>query len=162
MQTFARVADGIVAELIEIEDGGPALADRFHPDLVAQMRPVPAGQAVAQGWTWDGEAFAPPLPVVAPVVVPARVTRRQMLLALTAGGVISAEEALAAATTGAVPSAIDAVFAALPAADALAARITWATMSEVERAHPLIGAMIAAKVVSAEQADALFIAAAAL
>jgi hypothetical protein len=91
-----------------------------------------------------------------PSPVPAAISRRQMLLALSAGEVITAEEALAAAMTGAVPAAIDAVFAGLSTDDALAARITFATMIEVERAHPLIGAMIAAELVTAEQADDLF------
>lgn len=96
------------------------------------------------------------LPPPAPPPVP-DITRRQLLLALVAAGLITGEEALAAATTGAVPAAIDAVFAALPEADALAARITWATMSVVERAHPLIAALIAAEVATPEQVDALFI-----
>ncbi len=162
MQVFARVAGGIVAELVEIEADGPRLAERFHPDLVAAMVPVPPDGPVAVGWHWDGEEFDPPAAVHVVPVVPAMVSRRQMLLALAAGKVITPAEALAAATTGAVPAAIDAVFGKLPAGDALAARITWATMAEVERAHPLIGAMVAAKVVSADQADALFVMAATL
>lgn len=100
---------------------------------------------------WD---MAPPVVMQLP---PAAVSRRQLLLALAAAGLITGEEALAAATTGAVPAAIDAVFSALPEADALAARITWATMSVAERDHPLIAALIAAEVATPEQVDALFI-----
>lgn len=169
MQVFARIEGGIVAELIEIETGldedgneRPPLAARFHPDLVAAMVPVPAGGLVAVGWYWDGEEFDPPPVVPVAPVVPATVSRRQMLLALAAGAVITPAEALAAAITGAVPATIDAVFGALSEGDALAARITWATMAVVERAHPLIDAMIAAGVVTAEQADSLFILAATL
>lgn len=91
-----------------------------------------------------------------PQPVPSKISRRQMLLALTAGDVITAAEALAAAQTGVVPPAIDTVFAMLDPTDALAARITFATMIEVERAHPLIGAMIDAQLVTAAQADDLF------
>jgi hypothetical protein len=39
---------------------------------------------------------------------------------------------------------------------ALAARITWATMTEVHREDPLIGAIVTAGVVTAEQVDELF------
>jgi hypothetical protein len=44
----------------------------------------------------------------------------------------------------------------LPAEQALAARITWATMTEVYRGDPLIGALVAAGVATSEQVDALF------
>lgn len=162
MQTYARIAGGIVAELIEIPAEGPPLADRYHPDIVAACVAVPGGVSVAPGWLWDGAAFAAPPPPDPPMpVVPASITRRQLLLSLAGAGLITAEEALAAAMTGAVPAAIDAVFANLPEGDALAARITWATMSVAEREHPLIGAMIAAGLVTEAQADSLFIDAAA-
>jgi hypothetical protein len=98
----------------------------------------------------------------APPPVPETVSRRQLLIALAAAGLITEAEALAAARTGEVPAAIDAVFAALPKEQALAARITWATMTVVERDHPLIQAVIDAKIVTAEQVDALFQAAAKL
>lgn len=160
---WAHVANGVVTEVIILEPDGVPLAERYHPDFVAACVPVPAGADIADGWTWDGEAFAPPPPPEPPaVVVPSTVSRRQMLLALVAGEVITQAEALAAATTGAVPPAIDAVFAGLSEGDALAARITFATMSVVERSHPLIAAMIAADLVTEAQADELFIAAAAL
>jgi hypothetical protein len=44
----------------------------------------------------------------------------------------------------------------LPAEQALAARITWATMTEVYRGDPLIGAIVAAGVATAEQVDEMF------
>lgn len=162
MTIYARVAGGIVAELIQIEADGPAIAERFHPDVVAVCVAVPAGLAVKTGWLWDGEAFAAPPPEPPVPVVPASITRRQLLLALAGAGLITAEEALAAATTGAVPAMIDAVFAGLPDAEALGARITWATMSVAERDHPLIGALIVAKLATAADVDALFVAGAAM
>lgn len=120
--------------------------------------------ADTQRQRWDAEAgllvpYDPPPP--APVVPPS-ITRRQLLLALAGAGLITAEEALAAATTGAVPAAIDAVFAGLPEAEALGARITWATMIVAERDHPLISALIVAELATAAEVDALFIAAAGL
>jgi hypothetical protein len=98
----------------------------------------------------------------APPPVPNVITRRQLLIALAQAGLISEAEALAAAKTGEVPAAIDAVFGALPKEQALAAQITWATMTQVERSHPLVQALIDAKVATAEQVDALFRAAAQL
>lgn len=160
---FARIVGGVVAELIEIEAEGPPLAERFHPDIVAACVAVPDGAAVSEGWTWDGAIFAPPSPPPPPAaVVPGSITRRQLLLALVGAGLITEAEALAAATTGAVPAAIDAVFAQLPPADALAARITWATMGVAEREHPLIEALIAAGMATSTEVDALFVTGAAL
>jgi hypothetical protein len=88
--------------------------------------------------------------------VPDVISRRQLLIALAASGFISAEEALAAAQTGTVPAAIAGIFDLLPVEQALAARITWATMTEVYREDPLIGAIVAAGVATAEQVDELF------
>jgi hypothetical protein len=112
----------------------------------------------------QGEDLPPePVPLAAsPPMEPRVISRRQLLIALAAAGLISEAEALAAAKTGEVPAAIDAVFAALPDEQALAARITWATMTVVERSHPLIQAVINANIATAEQVDALFKAAAEL
>jgi hypothetical protein len=98
----------------------------------------------------------------APPPVPSAISRRQLLIALVAAGLITEVEALAAAKTGDVPTVIDTVFSKLPPEQALAARITWATMTQVERDHPLVQAIIDAQIASAEQVDALFRAAARL
>ena len=55
---YARIAAGVVAELIAETD--TPIADRFHPDLLAAMVPVPQGVAVQPGWTVAGGVFAPP------------------------------------------------------------------------------------------------------
>jgi hypothetical protein len=85
-----------------------------------------------------------------------RITNRQLFAALALTGFITESEALAAGRTGEVPAAIDAVFGVLPEQDAFLARLTWATMREVTRDHPLIGMMIAANLATAEQVDAIF------
>lgn len=159
---FAFIVAGRVAEIISIEADGPPLAERFHPDLVAAMVELPKGLPVVSGWHWDGAAFSAPVVVAPPAAVPASISRRQLLLALAGAGLITGAEALAAATTGAVPARIDKVFGALPADQALAARITWATMAVAERDHPLIGALIEAEVATAAEVDALFTSAATL
>jgi hypothetical protein len=98
----------------------------------------------------------------APPPVPNVISRRQLLIALTAAGLITEAEALAAAQTGAVPAAIDAFFSTLPPAQQTSARITWATMTQVERHHPLVQGVIDANLATAEQVDELFRAAAQL
>jgi hypothetical protein len=94
------------------------------------------------------QATPPPAPIV--------LTSRQLFAALALTGMITQAEALAAGRTGEVPAAVEAVFATLPAQDAFLARLTWATMRDVPRDHPLIAAMVAAGVATAEQVDALF------
>jgi hypothetical protein len=91
---------------------------------------------------------APPAPII--------LTNRQLFAALALTGFITEAEALAAGRAGAVPAAIDAVFASLPAQDAFLARLTWATMREVPRDHPLISVMIAANLATNEQVDGIF------
>jgi hypothetical protein len=88
----------------------------------------------------------------APIVL----TNRQLFIALALDHFITEAEALAAARMGTVPAAIEAVFAELPNQDAFAARVTWATMREVARDHPLITIMIAANLATEEQVDAIF------
>jgi hypothetical protein len=88
----------------------------------------------------------------APVVL----TNRQLFIALALTGFISEAEALAAARMGTVPAAIEEVFAELPDQDAFQARMTWATMREVPRDHPLIAAMVAANLATGEQVDGIF------
>jgi hypothetical protein len=91
-----------------------------------------------------------------PPPAPVTLTARQLFAALALTGMITEAEALAAGRTGEVPAAVEAVFATLPPQDAFLARLTWATMRDVPRNHPLIGAMIAAEVATDEQVDALF------
>jgi hypothetical protein len=116
------------------------------PFTAAAEDPEPLGRALfaaaIAGEFGPVADYVPPPP--APPPVPDTISRRQLLIALAAAGFISAEEALAAAQTGAVPAAIAGIFDLLPAEQALAARITWATMTEVYRKDPLIGAIAGA------------------
>jgi len=57
MQQFARMAADVVAEIIEIPDQA-AIADYFHPDIVASL--LPASEEVSEGWSYDGVGFNPP------------------------------------------------------------------------------------------------------
>lgn len=146
------------------------LAAGFYDDAIHHGIPggaMPISEALWEAWIvdtqgqrWDAEQgrLVPYTPPPAPPTVPRAISRRQLLLALRAAGRITSAEALAAATTGAVPAAIDVVFDGLPEADALAARITWATMSIAEREHPLIAALITAGLATSAEVDAMFFA----
>jgi hypothetical protein len=111
----------------------------------------PAVAAAAEGVGLPPEPSPQP-PPDQPIVL----TNRQLFAALALTGFITEAEALAAGRTGAVPGLVDAVFASLPAQDAFLARLTWATMRDVPRNHPLIGAMIAANLATSEQVDGIF------
>lgn len=154
---YARVAAGIVAEIITLAENGPPIWELYHPDIVAACIVVPEDSGVAEQWTWDGWDFKPPEAEPLPPSVPPSISRRQLLLALRTAELITDAEALAAATVGAVPEQIDAIFARLPAAEALIARVTWATMGTAERTHPLIEMMITAELATAAEVDAIFV-----
>lgn len=65
----ARIQCGIVCEIMEANHFPP-----FHPDLVW----VECGAEVEQGWTLDGQTFAPP------VSVPQEATKESLTAALQA------------------------------------------------------------------------------
>ena len=116
---------------------------------------VMTGEVTVVDLTPEEIAALPPPPAPAPPA-PIILTNRQLFAALALTGFITEAEALAAGRTGEVPTAIDDVFGELPDHEAFLARLTWATMREVTRDHPLIAAMIAANLATAEQVDAIF------
>jgi hypothetical protein len=140
MSTYARIAGGVVAELIETPPGTD-IADLLHPDLVAMMVPVPDPGAVAVGHGWDGKRFTPPSP--RPASPPPAVTMRQARLALLGAGMLDDVEAAIAAAPRAV-------------------RIEWEYATQIERASPLVAAIAAELDLDAPALDALFAAAAQL
>ncbi|HEY0120667.1 MAG TPA: DUF4376 domain-containing protein [Rhizobium sp.] len=64
-QTFARISDGVVVEVVAIPDG-VNLADCFQADVAATF--VSCASTVQQGYTYSGKKFAAP---VAPAVTAA-------------------------------------------------------------------------------------------
>ncbi|MES2712966.1 MAG: hypothetical protein V4653_15395 [Pseudomonadota bacterium] len=124
--------------------------------------PDPANLDYAAFLAWEVAGGIAEMEAPAAPAVPASISARQMLLGLAGMGMITEAEALAAATVGAVPEAIEFIFATLPAVEQFGARVTWARMSEVERAHPLVAMLGAAQGLSSKDLDAFFVTAAAL
>jgi hypothetical protein len=147
--TEAQVADWVA---------GFVDAARLDADLAARLS--------AASDALDLEELPWATPQVPPAVqmdpVPETISFRQLVLGLLGSGFLTAQQALAAAETRARPPQLDAIIATLPDDAALAARITWATMSEARRADPPFSELIAAGHATAKQVDALFQAAARL
>lgn len=75
MNTYARIAGGIVAEIIQpmtYGENSPAgivppyqatdeipIAERFHPEFLALLVLIPAGVSPEVGWAYDGSSFSP-------------------------------------------------------------------------------------------------------
>ena len=115
---------------------------------------VPAGHSL----TLVSEAPAN-LQWVEETVVPAEIpsiTRRQFLIAAAMAGLLTPTEA----ETGALPAVLEATFNTLPTSQALAARITWANMTKIERNEPLVAAAAAAFGLNDAEVDAFFLSAA--
>ncbi|MDP9893226.1 hypothetical protein J2W32_001469 [Variovorax boronicumulans] len=85
---YARIDGGKVVEIIlpaTDEDGADiAIERRFHPDFVATLVPIPAGQEVATGDTWsEADGFEPPPPPPAPTADHVKATRDALLAEAT-------------------------------------------------------------------------------
>jgi hypothetical protein len=59
MKQYARIAEGVVAEIVALPEG-VAVVEAFHPDIAATLVPAPA--TVAEGWLYDGQRFTPSQP----------------------------------------------------------------------------------------------------
>lgn len=147
MTVYARVSDGLVAEIIEIVSP-PALEERFHPDVVSAFFAVPdllVGQ-VQPGWGFDGDEFSsPPAPPPAPLP---DITARQLRLWLLSRGHSLSE----------VDDAVD----GLPIGIREPARVEWEYSTIYQRTHALIGMIGPVLGFSDDEIDAGFVEAAAL
>ncbi len=58
MKTYARIADNVVVEIIELDDA-IAPSDAFHPDIASTIKEC--GQQVLPGWLFTGDEFEAPV-----------------------------------------------------------------------------------------------------
>lgn len=61
-QAFARVADGVVVEIVAIPESA-SLSERYHPDIVESCYSLDSGIPVRVGWLLTEKGFVPPPPV---------------------------------------------------------------------------------------------------
>lgn len=97
------------------------------------------------------------IPVEPPVPVPEVITKRQFLIQLLRSGMVAVEEVVTLAIQP--PLLMEAVLAAMPAEDALEARLSWAAMTQVERHSPLVLSAATANNIDNATLDAFFVAA---
>ena len=69
MQTYARIQNGVVVEVINIDETEAKLSDRYHAAVVSEFIPLFGAVAlmVKSGHLYDGAGFTQPAP---PVAVP--------------------------------------------------------------------------------------------
>lgn len=158
MTNYARVADGIVCEIIRLSDD-VAMADSFHPDIAAQMVVIPTDVSPEQRWTYDGAVFAAPVipPYVAPV--PPTISDRQFFQQLAVAGIITQDQALAS-NAAVIPAPLLDIINAMPTAQQFAAKMVVSGATTFERAHPMTIAIGTAYGMTSDDIDAFFIAAA--
>jgi hypothetical protein len=148
MSRYAIIEDGVVANI--------AVGDA---EWAASVRAVPSDEAEI-GWTYADGVFTPPPPpdpIEAPV--PATIPLRQLVLGLLSYGKATDAQALAART---IPPGFQPVVDQMAADQQLVVALTIQTMTEADRADPLIDLAAAAYGWDATAADDFFRAAALL
>lgn len=158
MEFAARIADGLVVEIVHLPEGVP-LAEAFHPDAGF----VEAPAEIHVGMRYEDGAFLPP-PDPAPIVlpVPAAISDRQFAQQLAILGVITEPEGLAWAARGELPAALEAALTEMPEGERFGARMLLAAATTYERQHPLVAQLGAALDYDTSALDALWRAAAQL
>jgi hypothetical protein len=146
MPKFHLIKSGVVENTV--------LWDAMPPPGTYPGYSVIESTAGGPGWIWNGQDLAsPPMPTLP---VPAQITRLQLLLGLTAAGLITAAEGEDAAAGTQIPGLITAVFNTMPTDQAVAARIRWNAMTVCERSSPLVAAVAAASGKTPREMDDLF------
>ncbi len=156
MKTYARIVDGIVAEIVKNSPSDGPINQRFHPAFMAAMIEVVSGVPVLPGWLWDGTSFAPPPPAAQASAPPTDVSFWQFMMAAWKLNFITYEEALAAVRQRIMPLAFAQAIADLPAEAKLAAEMKFAGITRMLRSDPLFGLVAEANIATDEQIDGVF------
>jgi len=141
--------------MIAVEDGGPPLAERFHPNIVAACVPVPLGVGIDVGWRLVGDEFVPPAPPGAPLQV-TDVSFWSFMMAAWKLNFITHAEALAAVRSRIMPAAFATALAGLPEAARQEAELKFAGITRMLRSDPLFARVVAANIATDEQIDGVF------
>jgi hypothetical protein len=61
---YARIDNGMVSEIVNLEDGEPSLASRYHAALLDHFVELhgPEQYTIRLGWNYDGSGFSEPAP----------------------------------------------------------------------------------------------------
>lgn len=156
MKTYARIVDGIVAEIVKNSPSDGPIDQRFHPAFVAAMIEVVGGVPVLPGWLWDGASFTAPPPAAEASAPPTDVSFWQFMMAAWKLDFISHAQAKAAVQSGIMPQAFADAIADLPAEAKLAAELKFAGITRVLRSDPLFGLVVEANIATDEQIDGVF------
>ncbi len=140
--------------LAELDAEGAITALIVTDDPLAEGEPVPAEARL--GGTLVGGVYSPPAPRV---VVPNEVGYWQFMAAAARFGFITPEEAQAAVQHRTMPAVITDVLAALPPEQRAEAEIKLAGITSMVRADPLFDLLVQVGPYTAEQVDAVFLAA---
>ena len=164
MQTFASIANGVVAAIVDIPDGLTPGKDVYTPEYAATLVSVPAADAglFASGWAYANGAFSAPAPSGPVQNVPAQVTDKQFFQAAAVLGIITQAEAIAFMANGAMPANLAAAIASLPSAEQFPATMAVLGAHYFYRNDPFVLALSAAMGETSAQVDALFTLAATL
>lgn len=142
----------ILAAVDDVQD----LGDRYEADgahYLKSISDVVEVEALPDGFDaryciWDGNAVVCSFPESAPPgPVPLVITARQFFIQLVIAGIATEEQAVART----IPALINTALNSLPPEQALAARITWAQMTEIPRDDPLF--LLVGPVLEMSEAD---------
>jgi hypothetical protein len=136
---------GYVVNVIVLADDRPV--PETWGGLATYAQPCAIGGRVVDG------VYTPPVDDTPPAPVPATITLRQLVLGLLSYGETADAQALAART---VPPGLEPVVESLPADQQLVVALTIQTMTEADRADPLIDLAAAAYGWDATAADDFF------
>lgn len=97
---------------------------------------VEAHDEVSPGYTFDGQAFFPPL--ASPPPVPQEISERQFFQQLANDGRITQQEALDAVGSGVIPAAMEDLIGELPSDNQFAVRMLVRGATVFRRNHPVV------------------------
>ena len=155
---YTAHAGGFVTDAFqEIFDGKVVRVTNLEGDTIGEPEDADCGvvdeNPARPSWALPDVDVVDPTPPVPQVI-----TRRQFFIQLVRAGMVTLEQA--STLPDAPPEALAAAFSQLEPQQAVEVSLTWRTMTQVERGSPLVAAAIAGGVITDDQADAFFIAAA--